>query len=199
MTSVRDRLLDATERLVYRHGVNGVGIDRILATAKVAKMSLYKHFDGKEALVVAMLERRHHAWMAWFSDRTEELGRRVAGPIAAIFDTLVEWFERPDFHGCAFINCAAEFPDPKHPVRRAARKHKVALQAAIADICRAGGVDKRLSPAIYLLVEGAIVAALVSGGAEPARAAKRAALGLVGPRHSRRLRPSTAGAGSCTR
>jgi AcrR family transcriptional regulator len=199
MTTVRARLLDATERLVYRHGVNGVGIDRILATAKVAKMSLYKHFDGKEALVVAMLERRHHTWMAWFGQRTEALGRRAAGPIAAIFDTLVEWFERPDFHGCAFINCAVEFPDPKHPIRRAAREHKEALQAAVADICRTGGVDKGLSPAIYLLVEGAIVATLVSGDAEPARAAKRAALDLVELRRAKRLRPSIAGAGSCTR
>jgi AcrR family transcriptional regulator len=183
MSAVRDRLLDATERLVYRHGVNGVGIDRILATAKVAKMSLYKHFDGKEALVVAMLERRHDAWMAWFIGRTQALGRRAGGPVVAMFDTLAEWFASPGFHGCAFINCAAEFPDPKHPVRRIAKQHKEALQAAIADVCRAGGVDVKLAPALYLLVEGAIVAALVGGGTEPARAAKRAALDLIAIRH----------------
>src|SRR5437868_5898673 len=183
MNSVRDRLLDATERLVYRHGVHGVGIDRILATAKVAKMSLYKHFDGKEALVVAMLERRHDAWMAWFADRTAVHASRSGGRLPAMFDALAEWFAGPGFHGCAFINCAAEYPDPRHPVRRIARRHKEALQETIADWCRADGVDRKLAPALYLLVEGAIVAALVDGAAEPARAARRTALDLIDMRH----------------
>jgi hypothetical protein len=110
---------------------------------------------------------------------------RSAGGPAGLSPPLAEWFASPGFHGCAFINCAAEFPDPKHPVRRVAREHKEALRAAVADACRAGSVDTKLAPALYLLVEGAIVAALVGGGTEPARAAKRAALDLVDTRHSR--------------
>jgi AcrR family transcriptional regulator len=176
MTDVRDRLLDATERLVYRRGVHGVGIDTILAEARVAKMSLYKHFNGKEALVVAMLERRHEAWMRWFAGRTEALAKRSGGEIPAMFDTLAEWFARPDFNGCAFVNCAAEFPDPQHPVRRTAQRHKKELRAMIAAICRRNGLEKPAAAAIYLLVEGAITAALVEGGTAAARAAKRSAV-----------------------
>jgi AcrR family transcriptional regulator len=179
MSEVRDRLLNAAERLVYRHGVHGVGIDAILAEAKVAKMSLYKHFRSKEALVAAMLERRHDAWMAWFRQRIDKLGRRAGGAVPAMFDALAEWFRRPDFHGCAFVNCAAEFPDPRHPIRRIAGRHKKALKDAVAAACRASRVDVSLAPALYLLVEGAITAALVEGSAAPAQAGKRAALRLL--------------------
>jgi AcrR family transcriptional regulator len=179
MIEVRDRLLDAAEKLIYRHGVHGVGIDTILAEAGAAKMSLYKHFDGKEALVVAMLERRHDVWMQWFMERTGELGKRAGGPVPAMFDALSEWFARRDFHGCAFINCASEFPDARHPVRLVSRRHKTSLKAAVGDICRKAGVDPALAPALYLLIEGAIVAAMVGSEPDAARAAKRTALRLI--------------------
>lgn len=179
MTEVRDRLLDAAEKLIYRHGVHGVGIDTILAEANAAKMSLYKHFDGKEALVVAMLERRHDVWMSWFLERTAGLSKRAGGPVPAMFDALSEWFARRDFHGCAFINCASEFPDSRHPVRQVSRRHKMSLKAAVADICRKAGVDAALAPALYLLIEGAIVAAMLGSETDPARAAKRTALRLI--------------------
>lgn len=179
MSAVRDRLLDSAERLVYRHGVHGVGIDAILADAKVAKMSLYKHFRSKEALVVAMLERRNEAWMMWFVERTNRLASRAGGPVPAMFDALGEWFRRPDFHGCAFVNCAAEFPDPRHPIRRVAERHKKALKAAVVAACRQSRINTSMASALYLLVEGAITAALVEGRPAPAQAGKRAALHLL--------------------
>jgi AcrR family transcriptional regulator len=55
---VRDRLLDAADRLFYREGVGAVGIDRILGEAGAAKASLYQHFGSKDQLVASYLERR---------------------------------------------------------------------------------------------------------------------------------------------
>src|SRR5262245_52982404 len=55
---VRDRLLDAADRLFYREGVRAVGIDRVLAEADAAKASLYQHFGCKDQLVASYLERR---------------------------------------------------------------------------------------------------------------------------------------------
>ena len=55
---VRDRLLDAADRLFYREGVRAVGIDRVLAEAAAAKASLYQHFGCKDQLVASYLERR---------------------------------------------------------------------------------------------------------------------------------------------
>ena len=50
---VRDRLLDAADRLFYREGVGAVGIDRVLAEAGAAKASLYQHFGCKDLLVAS--------------------------------------------------------------------------------------------------------------------------------------------------
>src|SRR3954451_5232178 len=50
---VRDRLLNAADRLFYREGVLAVGIDRVLAEADAAKASLYQHFGCKDQLVAS--------------------------------------------------------------------------------------------------------------------------------------------------
>ena len=55
---VRDRLLDAADRLFYQEGVRAVGIDRVLAEADAAKASLYQHFGSKDQLVASYLERK---------------------------------------------------------------------------------------------------------------------------------------------
>src|SRR6202007_1467872 len=56
--AVRDRLLDAADRLFYREGGRAVGVDRVLAEANAAKASLYQHFGCKDQLVASYLERR---------------------------------------------------------------------------------------------------------------------------------------------
>ena len=55
---VRDRLLDAADRLFYQEGVRAVGIDRVLSEADAAKASLYQHFGSKDQLVASCLERK---------------------------------------------------------------------------------------------------------------------------------------------
>src|SRR5260370_7285429 len=48
--AVRDRLLDAADRLFYREGVRAVGIDRVLAEPDAPKPSLYHHSAHKNHL-----------------------------------------------------------------------------------------------------------------------------------------------------
>ena len=55
---VRDRLLNAADRLFYQEGVRAVGIDRVLSEADAAKASLYQHFGSKDQLVASYLERK---------------------------------------------------------------------------------------------------------------------------------------------
>ena len=47
----RERLLSAADDLFYEHGINVVGIDKVIEKAGVAKASLYECFDGKEDLI----------------------------------------------------------------------------------------------------------------------------------------------------
>ena len=55
MKEKRQILIDTATRLFSQDGYHAVGIDRILAEAGVAKMTLYKYFPSKKELVVEVL------------------------------------------------------------------------------------------------------------------------------------------------
>lgn len=44
-------------RLFYAEGIHSVGIDRVTAEAEVTRATLYRHFAGKEELVLAYLDQ----------------------------------------------------------------------------------------------------------------------------------------------
>jgi AcrR family transcriptional regulator len=175
---VRGRLLDAAERLIYRDGISGTGVDTILVEASVARMSLYNQFGNKDGLVLAALERRDRRWMDWYSSRVEALAPAGRDRVAALFDALGEWFRQPDFHGCAFINAAGELADPTHEVRRLSLRHKLALAQFVTAVAVEAGIEP-LGRALFLLVEGAIVAAMVEGRPDAAADARAAAVRLA--------------------
>ena len=55
--SARERILDAAESLVYVHGFNATTLDAILREAGASKGAFFHHFDSKEALGNALVER----------------------------------------------------------------------------------------------------------------------------------------------
>ena len=174
-TDARTRLVETADRLFYAEGVRAVGIDRVIAEAGVAKATLYAHFPGKDDLILAVLQHRDRAVMAYFE---EAVGRRSGGdPVAALFDALKAWFASPDFRGCAFQNATVELADPAHPAAVYARQQKQRFHAFLRGVI-AGAVGRGQAsavPGVLLLVEGAVVMALVTGTAEPADAARAAA------------------------
>jgi AcrR family transcriptional regulator len=180
MDIARERLLDAAEVLIYQNGVQATGTEAILEVAGAARMSLYNHFGSKEGLVIAALERRDDRWMRWFSEAVEARGADVTERILGMFDVLQEWFSRPDFHGCAFINVSGEF-QKDHPVRVVARRHKERLRAFILELCSGANVPcaELLARQLFLLVEGAIVAALIEPKCTAAADAHLAAATLL--------------------
>ena len=50
--------------MFYRDGIRAVGVDAIIARSGVAKMSLYRNFPSKDALVTAWLEERNSSILA---------------------------------------------------------------------------------------------------------------------------------------
>lgn len=180
MEAVRERLLDAAEALVYRNGIHATGTKAILDAADTARMSLYNHFGSKEGLVVAALERRDERWMRWFE---EETGKHKPGRerVLGMFEVLDSWFKSPDFHGCAFINVSGEIYDADDPARVVARRHKARLRAFIEKTCAEAGLSRpaMLARQIFLLVDGAIVTALVEPGCSAATDARKVAETLM--------------------
>ncbi|GGT31621.1 TetR/AcrR family transcriptional regulator [Nonomuraea spiralis] len=56
--STRERIVDAAEQAIREFGISGATTKRIARAAGCSEALLYKHFDGKEALFLAVLLER---------------------------------------------------------------------------------------------------------------------------------------------
>ncbi|SIT45111.1 Transcriptional regulator, TetR family [Paraburkholderia ribeironis] len=185
--SARDRLLDAAEALIYAGGIHATGVDAIVRQSGTARKSFYAHFESKDALVAAALERRDERWMNWFIAGTQRRGKSARKRLLGMFEVLREWFASADFHGCAFLNAAGEIASPEDPIRIVARQHKARLLDFVRTQCDAFAAESqmparhaaRLSRQWLVLLDGAIAVALVSGNADAALDALTAARALL--------------------
>src|SRR5215470_5608087 len=94
-SEARQRILETADRLFYQEGIRAVGIDRIIAEAGVAKMSLYKHFASKDDLILAVLKHHEESVMEFFRSAIEQHGKRTKNLLRTFFAALKNWFERP--------------------------------------------------------------------------------------------------------
>jgi AcrR family transcriptional regulator len=177
----RDMLLDTAWQLFYRDGYHATGIDRILADAGVAKMTLYKHFRSKEELILAVLERRSDLFRESFSRFLQAKERTPEQRLLSVFDWLISWTKSKEFRGCFFQKAMAEYGGLDDPIHQAALAHKAAFQAEIRRLVKEAGLtrSKGLADQLALLVEGAIVSAHATGSSVPAVQAREAARSLI--------------------
>jgi AcrR family transcriptional regulator len=180
-SDARQRILETADRLFYQEGVRGVGIDRIIAEANVAKMTLYTHFPSKDDLILAVLKHREVCVSEFFRSAMERQGQKTKSPLRAFFAALKEWFESPGFRGCIFQNAAVELADPAHAGTEFVRGHKQRFGEFLRGLVEqsVGKAAATVAPAVTLLVEGAIVTAVIQGKPDAADVARDAALKLV--------------------
>lgn len=185
-TTRRDLLLDTALRLFERDGFHAVGIDRILAEAGVAKMTLYKHFPSKQALIEAALNRRGERFFAHLAAELQARAPSARERLVTLFDLLGEWhageaFPGEPFHGCLFLKAAGEYPAPGDPIHVAAAEHKRRMLVLLTDLATEAGAPspRLLGQRLLLLVEGATALAQVLGGREAARQARDTAVLLL--------------------
>ena len=179
--SARDRILAAASKLFYKEGVQNVGIDRIIAESGVAKMSLYNHFKSKDALIAACLQQLDERWETWFQAQVEARSTQPRDRLLAIFDVLQEWYEQPDFRGCAFINSAVELVDREHPGYQVSMRHQQVISNYLLSLVKAAELSnpELLAQQLAILINGATVVAMMQNRSEPAIQAKQAAAVLI--------------------
>ena len=178
---VRNRILDTARSLFYTRGVRAVGIDLIIAEARVAKASLYRHFRTKDELIAAYLAREDlDFWQTW-----DRVAARHATDAHAELDAQLEWIGkrvgRPGYRGCPQINVAAEFPEPDHPARRTAAAHKREMRRRLKTIAELLGARRpdELAGQLSLLINGAFVSASVLERDEAIPLLQRTARALI--------------------
>lgn len=159
----RDRILRAAYDLFCRFGTRAVGVDTVVSSAHVAKMTLYRHFSTKDELILATLARREQLWTReWLQDEVNVRASTPTERLLAIFDVFGEWFERSDLEGCTFINTMIEFEDIGHPVRQASVQHLANIRAFLQELATAAGIDDpdNLARKWHILMKGSIISAM---------------------------------------
>jgi AcrR family transcriptional regulator len=178
----RARLVHVAIELVYVHGFQAVGIDRVIAEAGVTKTTFYKHFESKDDLFVAAIKQRDDWEMKGFNAAVQKLaGDDPLAKLLANFDVLDLWFNSPDFRGCQFINAAAEFPNPHDPVHAVAAAHKRRNRDGIRDLAVEAGLDdpESFADQYTALVEGTLVLRQIHGRNDAAKVIKPAVEALI--------------------
>ena len=183
--SVRERVVDAADRLFYGRGIGTVGMDAVRDESGASLKAIYKEFPSKEDLVLAVLARRHERW----TTGVEAAVDRISDPrerLLAMYDHLAEWFGDTDFRGCGFINVFGELGASSPRVADAVREHKRSFQAYVDRLVAAAGAPPALGPQLAILAEGAQTTAAISGApdaADVARAAARTLIDAAMPSH----------------
>lgn len=180
----RQHIIETAYTLFKRDGFHATGIDRIIAEAEVAKMTMYRHFPSKDGLIVEVLNWRTDRFKRQL-DRLSETAMTPDEKIMAVFDWHERWFDSPDFHGCLFQHALAEFGERDHAVFEAVMRQKRDLQDRIRDILAQSMQEGRaphIAMILFMLIEGATMLAQMGQGKEAIDNARNVAAELLATR-----------------
>lgn len=177
--STADSITEAALGLFYRQGFHASGVEQLSQVAGVTKKTLYRHFPSKEHLVEAALRLRDAQFMAKMQAAMEP-ATDAQRPLAYI-DFIAAWAREPDFHGCTFINAAAEYAEAGAPPHMLARQHKEQVLACLEGVCARAGLHQPQAAArqLFLIGEGLIVACQVGGAMQEMIESARGMVGVL--------------------
>ena len=177
----REHLIEVASRLFNRFGYHAAGVDKVIAEAGIAKTTLYRHFETKEDLIVAVLKRIDAEYRERLRLYVEKKAREPADRLVASFDYLDNWFINKSFYGCPFVSAAGEYSEKQSPVFQEAKLHKRLMLAYFEELARAAELNDPLLVAeqINVLQEGAIAVAHVTGDYKAAKKAKAVAKKII--------------------
>ena len=176
----RDRILETAQDMFHKHGIKGVGVDAITEAAGTNKMTLYRHFESKDELIVQCLRASAAKGAAmWDKFEAEHPGDKLA--------QLHAWVRKAadmlaaDGRGCDMANAAVELTEPDHPARRVIKELKDAQRDRLVALCRDAGIGQAelLADTLSLLFEGARVSVQTMGCEGPSTQFVRMAEGLI--------------------
>lgn len=137
-TGAKQRILETADRLFYLEGIHSVGVDKLISASSVTKATFYKHYGSKDRLILEYLRAQHLE----VERLLDSIVAAAAGPeeaVLALIDEISAETHAAAFRGCAFINAAAEFADPRHPVREIVSSHRDWYTARLTGLLRQAG------------------------------------------------------------
>jgi len=165
----KDQLLATAARLFFPNGYRSIGVDTIAAESGIGKMTLYRHYESKDELIVAYLSDSNTKFWEAF----EKVTSVVDSPrekLIRFFESLAEYVSQPACFGCPFLNVAAEYPDTEYPGHQIALQHKESVRQRFYELARQAGARKPdvLADQLFLLMDGTYMTARMYGPRNPA-------------------------------
>jgi len=179
---VRDRIFEKACDLFYRHGIHGVGVDAIAAEAGSNKMSFYRSFASKDALVAEYLREQEREYWAWWDAEVARYPDDPRRQVEALFEAQLQIALSNECRGCALGNAAAEISDDEDELSTLVRAYKDKVRKRLHAM--AAGMGARdpevLGDALMLLLDGGYFTRLVFPlGSGPIKAALAAVRALI--------------------
>ncbi len=171
-----ERIQAAAKGLFHRQGIRATGVEEVCRAAEATKMSLYRAYPSKDALVAAILCEDAAAYGAWFAEAIASAPTPAAKLRAAV-EAFASKLEGPEHLGCPLLLAQAEFRDPEHPTHRLVAEHKTRMREALAVLAKEAGAARPelLGDALAMLVDGAWATMPYMGGARAAEVLRQGA------------------------
>ena len=179
----KEKLFRTAARLFYQHGYRAIGVDTIAAESSIGKMTLYRHYPSKDHLIVAYLRNSNQDFWDQFEQITHD-APTAREKLQAFFEALQSYALSMECYGCPFINVAAEYPEADYAGHQVALEHKRSVLAKFQQLAEEAGArqPEALASALFLLMDGAYVAARMFGASpdSPAAALAETARQIIG-------------------
>jgi len=174
------RVLDTAEQLFYARGVHAVGMDELITSTGLAKMSVYRLFPTKDELVGAYLARLAARILDLIDTDIAVHADDPRQGLLSILDAIEADLNSEGFRGCPFGNAGSEYDDPDHPARRMARQYRQELLARLTvTASQITSTGEELAAQLAVLIDGAYLNAANLGPDGPAAAGLALARTLV--------------------
>lgn len=158
MSRKRQDLLEHAENLFYENGFHAIGLKRIVGEAGVALMTLYNHFDSKEALILEVLNNREKRYFSFLNTAVSGKNTNASTPIALLLaQSHIKWLRSEGSNGCMFLRAKEEYSFENEEIVNQVVAHKKSL----ISFSLASGLTQKHAIQLAMLFEGATALAEV--------------------------------------
>ncbi|MEN0003406.1 MAG: TetR/AcrR family transcriptional regulator [Bacteroidota bacterium] len=177
-SDIKQHITETASLLFYKNGYNSTGINEIIASAGIAKATLYNHFKSKEDICIAYLQFKNTTFLEDIASFCEAKPKGIS-QLIGLFDFLQAFFQDRDFNGCWCIKTVAEIPKDNERIRNEIQMQKNAFLRIIERLVHTNisGFSKEkvssISRQIYLLYEGAVAESHLHQSDWPIKEAKQ--------------------------
>jgi TetR/AcrR family transcriptional repressor of nem operon len=183
--SARERILETTTTLLLDRGYGATSIDEICRVAGVTKGGLFYHFDSKEKLASAAVERFFARLVAAGEAARSETGPGALAALDAYVESLPALIDGPLLtHGCLLGAMAIQTTESHPAVWAAARAALGEWRAGLVLLIDAAAAERAVAVESAELADGLLAA--VEGGLLLERAGVSAGAAVAAVNHFRR-------------